>query len=72
MSRQRTARRIQQKIEARQAAENVEIDRWMRAVYLVSQGMDGGDAVIKAGLLFPDDCSTPVRSGRPANTSGST
>lgn len=71
MSRQQIAKRISQRIEARQAAENAEIAQWMHACLLVAEGMDGGDAVIAAGLL-PDDCETPCRSGRTANTSGST
>jgi hypothetical protein len=72
MSRQRiSAKQIAQRIEDRQARENVEIGRWMHAVLLVEGGMAGGDAVIAAGLIF-DDCETPCRSGRPARTSGST
>jgi hypothetical protein len=68
MSRQRiSAKQIAQRIEDRQARENVEIGRWMNAVLLVSEGMAGGDAVIKAGLIF-DDCSTPRRSGRRSKT----
>ena len=71
MSRQRTARRIQQKIEDRQARENMEIGRWMRACLHVAEGMSGVDAMTAAGLIL-DNCETPVRSSRPANTSGST